>query len=368
MGNSYEFWEEYLENCKNAIEEMSIRKEKIHVDLHMHSNYSADGKQSVKQILDNTCKLGFDIISITDHDTVDAYDEIYNYVKNGLTNPIIIPGIEFTMDNKEYGNQCHLLQLFINPKDNILLSDVIKNKKSMYKRSKIQFKRIEENKALQIIFKKYHIKVSYLEYKKYLYDNNLIPEYDTLCSYLIKKLKECNVTTFNVLNLLEIINEDDIYDDRKKYKKKRYEQLRNKYEYCDNNLYNSRFLLSMLAVKEVDDDWWNEPSSGSLSVNSYGQLKIEELNDKYSIYFAHPTEKKLNIVNKIIRKYIKICGIELNIRNQYEDIKRFYDILESNNLEKIIGSDSHDNKCEFYKDMSFYEISTDEIIKIIGRK
>lgn len=296
------------------------------------------------------------------------YNEIYNYVKNGLTNPIIIPGIEFTMDNKEYGNQCHLLQLFINPKDNILLSDVIKNKKSMYKRSKIQFKRIEENKALQIIFKKYHIKVSYLEYKKYLYDNNLIPEYDTLCSYLIKKLKECNVTTFNVLNLLEIINEDDIYDDRKKYKKKRYEQLRNKYEYCDNNLYNSRFLLSMLAVKEVDDDWWNEPSSGSLSVNSYGQLKIEELNDKYSIYFAHPTEKKLNIVNKIIRKYIKICGIELNIRNQYEDIKRFYDILESNNLEKIIGSDSHDNKCEFYKDMSFYEISTDEIIKIIGRK
>lgn len=29
MGNSYEFWEEYLENCKNAIEEMSRRKEKI---------------------------------------------------------------------------------------------------------------------------------------------------------------------------------------------------------------------------------------------------------------------------------------------------------------------------------------------------
>lgn len=28
MGNSYEFWEEYLENCKNAIEEMSRRKEK----------------------------------------------------------------------------------------------------------------------------------------------------------------------------------------------------------------------------------------------------------------------------------------------------------------------------------------------------
>ena len=37
----------------------------------------------------------------------------------------------------------------------------------------------------------------------------------------------------------------------------------------------------MLAVREVDDDWWPAPACGSLSVNSYGQLKPEEINEKY---------------------------------------------------------------------------------------
>ena len=82
----------------------------------------------------------------------------------------------------------------------------------------------------------------------------------------------------------------DPYKDRMEYKKKRFEKLRSKYTECEKNIYNTRFLLSMLAVREVDDDWWGEPSSGSLSVNSYGQLKINELNEKYLTIFAHPTE------------------------------------------------------------------------------
>ena len=112
--NNYEFWEEYLERLKIKIKELCLQKEKLHIDFHMHSNYSADGKQDLKQILKTTKQKGFDIIAITDHDSIDVYDELYNMVENKLTNPLIIPGVELTMDNKEYGNQCHLLQLFIN--------------------------------------------------------------------------------------------------------------------------------------------------------------------------------------------------------------------------------------------------------------
>ena len=39
----------------------------------------------------------------------------------------------------------------------------------------------------------------------------------------------------------------------------------------------------MLAVREVDDDWWDKPSCGSLSVNSYGQITVEKINEKYKI-------------------------------------------------------------------------------------
>ena len=55
-------------------------------------------------------------------------------------------------------------------------------------------------------------------------------------------------------------------------------------------------------VREVDDDWWPAPACGSLSVNSYGQLKPEEINEKYDIYFAHPTENSLDVVDKIVKE------------------------------------------------------------------
>jgi hypothetical protein len=125
--NNYEFWEKYLKDVKSAVRKICREKSELHIDLHIHSNYSADGKQSLNQILETTKEKGFDIISITDHDTLKVYDELYEIVKNGITTPIIIPGIEFTVDNREYGNQCHMLQLFVNPKDPVILKDVSKN-------------------------------------------------------------------------------------------------------------------------------------------------------------------------------------------------------------------------------------------------
>ena len=363
--NNYEFWEKYNKLVKYEIKKMCHSKPELYIDLHIHSSYSADGKQNLTQILENAQAKKFDIIAITDHDTLNVYDELFDIVSNGLTNPIIIPGIEFTMDNREYGNQCHLLQLFINPKDPIINKDVLKNYKSMFNRSKIQFKRLKHNLAVQEVLKKYNIHISYNEYEKYLSENDYVPEYDTLCFYLIDKFKEKGVTTFDVLDLLEKYNKDDCFLDRKNYKEKRYKKLREKYELSEINKYNSRFLLSMLAVREVDDDWWPSPSCGSLSVNSYGQLKIEEINEKYDIYFAHPTEKSLNIVNKIVKNKKNIKGLEMNIRNNYENINNFYKILRANDLIEIRGSDSHDATMQFYKDMSYFKIDSSEVEKLI---
>jgi len=365
--NNFDFWEEYLEKIKKEIIELCNKKEKIQVDLHIHSTYSADGKQTVKEILETTKNKGFDIIAITDHDTLNAYDEIYDYVKDNLTSPIIIPGIEFTIDNREYGNQCHLLQLFVNPKDNIILKDVNTNYQAMFNRSKIQFKRINENMALNEIILRENIIISYEEYKKYLIDNKLVPEYDTLCSYLIKKFKDKKVNCFEVLTLLEKYNQLDPYLDRKQLKEKQYLRLRGKYPEEESNYYNTRFLLSMLAPKKVDDDWWDKPSSGSLSVNSFGQLHIGELNEKYHIYFAHPEEKSLKVVEDIIKSKSNIVGMELNIRSEYENIDNFYQVLNKYNMIKTIGSDSHDASLKFYDNLDFYKIESNEIKKMIDK-
>lgn len=364
--NNIDFWNCYLKNLKKEIKKLCEHKNKVQIDLHIHSNYSADGKQNIKEILKSTKKAGFDIIAITDHDSIKIYDELYNIVKDGFTEPLIIPGVEFTIDHKKYKNQCHILQLFINPKEKTMIEQINKNYNAMYNRSKIQFERLEKNKAIKEIFKKNKINILYKEYQKYLINNNYIPEYDSLCSYLIEKLKKASVTTFDVLNLLEEYNEKDCYSDRKMYKEKRYKQLREKYKTTKNNCYNTRFLLSMLAVREVDDDWWEKPWCGSLSVNSYGQLKINELNEKYLTFFAHPEEKKLKEVEEIIKNKKSIVGLEYNYRNKYEDISKLNRILKKYQLLKIIGSDSHDNSMEFYQNKEYYQIDSKQMLKIIS--
>ena len=237
MENNYEFWEDYLKKLKRTINKLCHEKSELLIDLHIHSNYSADGKQSIKEIIDTTKDKEFDIIAITDHDTVNGYDEVYDIIKNGLTRPLIIPGVEFTIDNREYGNQCHFLQLFINPKDKKLLHDVNTNYQAMFKRSNLQFKRIEENRTLQRIFKDKKIKVSYQEYIKYLEEFNFVPEYDTLCLYLMNKFKERKVNNFQILEHLEEDNKLDIYANRQEYKSKRYRKLREKYEVNEINKY-----------------------------------------------------------------------------------------------------------------------------------
>ena len=45
------------------------------IDLHVHTNHS-DGTDSVEELLTNAEKQKLEIISITDHDTIDAYKEI----------------------------------------------------------------------------------------------------------------------------------------------------------------------------------------------------------------------------------------------------------------------------------------------------
>lgn len=367
MKNNYEFWEEYLLNLKKEIKKLCEKKDFLYIDFHIHSNYSSDGKQTIKKIIESTKSKGFDIIAITDHDSLDIYDELYEFVKDGFTKPLIIPGIEFTMDNCDYGNQCHILQLFINPKDRELFNNVKQNYNASFNRSKIQFKRLNENLAMKHLIKKYNINISYQKYINHINKNKMMPEYDTLCEFLMNKFKEKEISTFNILELLEHYNKLDCYEDRKNLKIKRYKKLREKYSETEENYFNTRLLLSMLAVKEVDDDWWDKPSSGSLSVNSYGQLKIEELNTKFITIFAHPTESKLNVVEDILKLKPSIIGLEKNIRNEYINILNFEKLIKENKLIKVIGSDSHDNSLKFYNDMNYYKIESSEILKLLEK-
>lgn len=63
------------------------------IDLHMHTNYS-DGTCTVKEILEEAQEKGIECISITDHDTCLAYEELDNPDVRKLYSGKIIPGCE----------------------------------------------------------------------------------------------------------------------------------------------------------------------------------------------------------------------------------------------------------------------------------
>ena len=61
------------------------------IDLHTHTNIS-DGTDTVKELLENANNINLEVLSITDHDTTDAY---YDAIKlRDLFKGIIIPGVE----------------------------------------------------------------------------------------------------------------------------------------------------------------------------------------------------------------------------------------------------------------------------------
>jgi predicted metal-dependent phosphoesterase TrpH len=66
------------------------------LDLHVHTNYSHDGHDSVAKIIESAIVQKLDGIAICDHDTMDGYYAAREYVANYNLDLIIIPGIEVT--------------------------------------------------------------------------------------------------------------------------------------------------------------------------------------------------------------------------------------------------------------------------------
>ena len=80
------------------------------IDLHMHTSYS-DGQHSPEELIIKAKEAGIDMISITDHDTVDGIEESIEIGKQyGVE---IIPGLEISSDIRD--REVHILGYFFDP-------------------------------------------------------------------------------------------------------------------------------------------------------------------------------------------------------------------------------------------------------------
>lgn len=85
----------------------------IKIDLHIHTTMS-DGVLTPKEVIDEAYKNGVSTISISDHDTIEAYnDELFEYVKSKNIN--LISGVEISTKTNKAG--VHVLGYNLNLND-----------------------------------------------------------------------------------------------------------------------------------------------------------------------------------------------------------------------------------------------------------
>lgn len=82
----------------------------VKADLHMHSKYS-DGQHTPEELILKVKDAGIDVISITDHDTVDG---IFEAIEIGKISGVeVIPGLEISSDIRD--REVHILAYFFDP-------------------------------------------------------------------------------------------------------------------------------------------------------------------------------------------------------------------------------------------------------------
>jgi len=98
-------------------------------DLHIHSTAS-DGHSSPPAIVKAALDYGLNIISITDHDTIDGMREAQKVAEN--TDLKVLPGVELTSNFE--GNEAHLLAYCFDMEDTGLDTLLRKHKRARLKR------------------------------------------------------------------------------------------------------------------------------------------------------------------------------------------------------------------------------------------
>ena len=169
--------------------------EKGGIDLHIHTTYS-DGKYTPSEILSKATNMQLEYISITDHDTCDAYRELENIDVNKYYSGKIINGVEITTCFD--GTMIEILSYGARWKElNNWLKDYYSKKNIMEREFKLYHKLLKIlSRNCNSEFLKY-IKmpesIPYFGYCKWLIYNEFIKyqeNVDFLCKYNIKNYED----------------------------------------------------------------------------------------------------------------------------------------------------------------------------------
>lgn len=112
----------------NLVEVLNIIEDERTVDFHTHSTFS-DGTMTPTELLKHADEVGLSAIALTDHDSVDGIKEAIEASKSCCVE--FIPGIEFSVTAN---TEIHIIGLFIDPENEILLKTIEKTRSQRKRR------------------------------------------------------------------------------------------------------------------------------------------------------------------------------------------------------------------------------------------
>ncbi len=113
-------------------------------DLHMHTTYS-DGRYTPTELIELAYSKGIQILSITDHDSINAYKEAFDAAKD--FNIELITGLEISTDIED--TEVHLLAYFIDTESDELNKYLDFFREERFQRAKRIIKKLQ-NLGLKI--------------------------------------------------------------------------------------------------------------------------------------------------------------------------------------------------------------------------
>lgn len=119
--------------------ERDEQKREAHVDLHIHSKFS-DGNFSIEEIIEKSFHAKLKVISITDHDCIDAVAPTFELGKS--LNIEVVPGVELSTELN--GKDIHVLGYYLDYTHPVLLKKLDEFKKARFLRAKHMVERLNK--------------------------------------------------------------------------------------------------------------------------------------------------------------------------------------------------------------------------------
>ena len=267
------------------------------INLHTHSNYSLDGEFDVQYLIEFLKKNDFDIISITDHDTCEAYKHIENE-----TNINIITGIEADaiINNHTYDFLCYNFKF-----------------EEVYNYTKEKYETIDK-RQLKIF------------------------------NALVQKAKDNNINLSNI----------DSYDSKKEYAHAALFRMLDK-NFLEK--YNIKSISDLYRTSTIDSSFPLYLDMHIVWPDIKELLEIiHNNNGKVFLAHPYRYNKDVIEVLEEVKDYvdgIEIC----NNPNNKEEVEFLYNYAKSNSLLVSCGSDYHGNnryslECEYLNDNMINDI------------